>query len=507
MSNADGAMEDSPVQRAPSRRSRRQRAVGRAPAHHDEDLAGKCFHALETRLRRAGGEDPDTPGQRPVLAWLRRHSVVYAWIAIFLFLAESIAFAKWGGELAVFLVLAVVVWWFAVGKRSVVASTATHLSLLLLTGLTILFVALCSLNTVLSSVRPATVHSVEESLARLRLALADWTSLSLAPLMIIGTGLLVLAVIWTNLDAARRYTHVQSALGSYQALLLVLCSFVIYAQSPLQHDVHVTYDRVTNAYRAAVEQEIKAESQIDAAPRIRQSLAELGHNQQRQLSSVLHTIYSDAGGDPYAVSLIESQVFDAGLLTAAGIPADEVPTLIGSPYDLGQILEGDALGVSARPPPATPKQLDGEIDAASAAEAAASRVSPAAHQAASAAISMLVRIAELATPLHIPSEAAQMVAENLFENYVDLFEPNVARALSGLGVIGGRMPRLDAKSFLHRGLSASPEAIAHAAPPPGLAEALRKAAAGADPYSDPSDAHGAPSDAPDGVSPLDDVHL
>lgn len=485
----------------------KQAARQREPQRH-EGLIAKFVHALAGRLSRAAGEDRDTPGRRGVLPWLKRHSVLYAWIVVLLVYAEFVGFADWGGELAGVLLVAAAAWWFAVGKPSVVASTARHLSVLVLTGLTILFLALCALNTFFSSVRPATVHSVQESLARFRLQLSDWTSFSLAPLLIVGTGLLVLAVTWTNLDAARRYKHVQSALGSYQALLLVLCSFVIYAQSPLQHDVRVTYDRLAHAYRAAVEQQIKAQSQIAAAPQMRQSLQDLSHNQQQHLGSVLHTIYSDAHGDRYAVSLVESQVFDPRpLLTSAGIPADMVHTPVAPRTDLGQMLDGNAsaaASTSVGPLPATPKQLDEEIDVASAAEAAASRVSPAAHQAASAVISMLVRIAEFATPLHIPSAAAQMVAENLFENYVDLFEPKVARTLNDLGVGRGHAPRLDAKSFLHQGLSASPEAIAHATPPPGVADALHASLA---PHSDPSDPHPAPSDAPDSVGVLDDLHF
>jgi hypothetical protein len=502
MSRTASAPDSAPVTQV-SKRAARQRV----PERH-KGLFARFVRALARRLSRAAGEDADTSGGRGVLAWLRRHSVLYAWLVMGLVYAEFLGFAQWGGELTGFLIGAAAVWWFSVGKPSVVASTARHLSVLLLSGLTILFLALCALNTFFKSVRPATVHSVQDSLARFRLQLTDWTSFSLAAMLILGTGLLVLAVTWTNLDAARRYKHVQGALGSYQALLLVVCSFVIYAQSPLQHDVHITYDRLSHAYRAAVEQEIKAQSQIDAAPQLRQSLQDLSHNQQQQLSSVLHTIYSDAHGDRYAVSLIESQVFDPSpLLSSAGLPADVVRM---PPIDFGQMLEGDVsanASTSVGPLPTTPKQLDDELDVASGAEAAASRISPAAHQAASAVISMLVHIVEYATPLRIPSAAAQMVAENLFENYVDLFEPKVASTLNALGVDRGRVLHVDAKSFLHQGLSASPDAIAQRTPAPGTADAMHAALAQHSDPSDPSDPHAAPSDAPDSVGVLDDLHF
>jgi hypothetical protein len=457
-----------------------------APRRHGGGLFRRFMHGLEERLGAAGAEDPHPVGRRLAGAWLSRHPRLCAWIVLALFLVELCAFASWGAQLLPFLLVAAAVWWVAVWKRGVLAATARHLSVLLLTGLTILCLALCGLNQWFTSVKPATVQRAEETLARFRLEFTDLTSLSMVQVLIVGTVLLALAVIYTNLDAAKRYDRVQSSLGSFQTLLLVLCSFVIYAQSPLQQEVHVTHDHLTDAYRAALERQWKADAQIAEAAPTRRSLQATKPSQQQQLGVVLRRIYSAGHERPHAVSVIESKVFETSAQqTAASRSAAQLDAIASTEANIhiGQV-------------PVTPRELDDQIEVTAAAEDSASQAARAAHQSAAVVISTIVRIIELATP-HFPSEAAQTIAENLFENWAGLAEPKVAEAFATLhdaSAHDSKGPALtldradisgsDPTTFFHRGTLASPETIARAAPSAQVHVAVHPPA---DPSSDLSD--------------------
>ena len=146
--------------------------------------------------------------------------------------------------------------------------------------------------------------------------------------------------------------------------------------------------------------------------------------------------------------------------------------------------------------PATPHELDDQINAAAAAEDAASHAAQAAHQAASVVISTIVRIIELATP-HFPSEAAQSIAESLFENWAGLAEPKVAegahqsprrlhaRRKGPYAHVGQKPTSLsDPTTFLHQGALASPETIVHAAAPVHVPVAVHLPADGSSDLSD-----------------------
>ncbi len=449
-----------------------------APRKQRVGLFRRFMRGLEERLGGASLEDPHPVAQRAAGAWPRRHPRLCAWIVLVLFWVELCAFASWGVELLPFLLVGGAVWWVSVRKRGVLAVTARHLSALLLMGLTILCVALCGLNQWLASVKPATVQGAEETLARFRLTFTDLTSLSLVPVLIVGTVLVALAVIYTNLNAAKRYDRVQSSLGSFQTLLLVLCSFVIYAQSPLQQEVHVAHDHVINAYRAALERQWKADAEKKEATPTRRSLEAMKPSQQQQLGSVLRSIYFAGHENPHSVSVIESKVFETSAQqTAADVSAAKLDAIASAEgnIDIGRV-------------PVTPRELDDQIEVATAAEDAASHEVRAAHQAASVVISTIVRIIELATP-HFPSEAAQTIAESLFENWAGLAEPKVAEAFvthHGASAHDSKAPTLtldrtdipasDPTTFFHQGTLASPETIAHAAPPAHVAVAVHPSA-------------------------------
>jgi hypothetical protein len=256
-----------PAQAEPAPLEQNRAGRAQSPREQRVGLVARFLRALQKRLFGAGYEH----ARSTQAAWPRRHPLLCAWIVLVLFYFELLGFASWGGELAWLLMVGAAVWWVSAGRRGVLAATARDLAVLVLTGLTIVFVALCGLNEYFTSVRPSTVKSVEESLARFRLVFTGRLSISPALLLIAGTVALALAVTWANLDAAKHYKRAQRALGSSQTLLLVLCSLVIYAQSPLQRNVRVVHNQLTNAYRAALEQQWKAQSESAAAAPMRAS--------------------------------------------------------------------------------------------------------------------------------------------------------------------------------------------------------------------------------------------
>jgi hypothetical protein len=189
--------------------------------------------------------------------------------------------------------------------------------------------------------------------------------------------------------------------------------------------------------------------------------------QRRQLGLVLRRIGTVGHGDPHAVSLIESKVFETSAertSTAAAAATADAQAWSQARTTIGQL-------------PTTARALDGQITAAAAAQDAASRATRAAHQAASVVISTIVKLIELSTPVRIPNEAAQMVAESLFENWAETAEPRVSQGFeafrSGMTHLAQALTAMNGSdvavdtpaTFLHRGMVVTPEAIAHAAPP------------------------------------------
>jgi hypothetical protein len=277
-------------------------------------------------------------------------------------------------------------------RTGILAGAARDVLLPLVTGLSMVCVALASLRVAGPSVDPSTVRSVELALARVRLACEHIFGLSLERLLIVGIALLIGLVLFARLLIVTRFKRFKAAVGSAELVLLALTSFVIYAQGGLQTELDHAHQRIVADDRAALDEQWSADSVTAAARAVQRSVQSMTTAQRRRLSAVLHDAYDAARGDAAREAAIEGDVF--GPAFAPGEPP-VVPVEPATPVD---------------PPPQSGRQLDEELHVVAQREAAASAAQTRSGQAVMLAETGLVALLSIVTPLPHPSLKAGLDA-------------------------------------------------------------------------------------------------
>lgn len=343
------------------------------------------------------------------------HGRALATVVFWLFVFDLLVCLAWARTLTPFLLGAAVAWWLATGREGALARTARELAAPVAIGLTIVSAALAALNVFGAAVPPAHVHSVEDGLARVRLSISAWTHLSLWWILVLGTGLLLLAVLATELDAVGRVKQAKRALGFTQTLLLVLCSFVVYAQAPLQKQVDRAHARAANEWRAALEREWRADADTIAARSVRQAAQTLPPAGRHRLLALVSAI----DPDPHARPDVVVEAYELELLgERSGAPLQPEPGLSRfRPPEEQRLVD---------PTPTSRAGLDAQQRAARAREAGATRSERRAGQATAAALTTVEAIVGLTLPIR--RETLQTVVESLVGN---LGESLAARSAAG----------------------------------------------------------------------------
>jgi hypothetical protein len=327
-------------------------------------------------------------------------------LPLWILAADLVVCALWARQLLPFLLGAALAWAAAGRRENALARTARDLARPIGIGITVVAGALVVLNLSGRAISPARVHGAEDALARFRVRLEDWTHLSLWRVLILGTVLIVLAVAFTKLDVAGRVERAKGALGFVQVLLLVLTSFVIYAQAPLQNQVHDARARAVARWRAALEREWSADARTIAARSVRQSLPSLTAAERSQLRA--------------AVTAIDAQRPTAA--TAAAALADDMQGR-GRAAPFGPSLDSYRPALAATAVESAPLAV--QQRAARAREARASSAESRASQATRIAVDALVALVGLGLPVR--QEELRVLLEDVIDNVGSTLEPAVAR--------------------------------------------------------------------------------
>jgi hypothetical protein len=346
-----------------------------------------------------------TAGVRPRAALLP----LAGWVLLFALAACWF----WARPLLPFLVGALVLRAAAGARDNALARTARAVAGPVLLGITAVLAALVVLNLhVFGAVSPRHVHSAEHALAWLRLELAVRTHLSLWPVLILGSVLIVLAVAWRELPVARRVEQAKGGLGFVQLLLLALTSFVIYAQSPLQREVGVVHARAATQYRAALEREWSADAETVAARAFHRAVPTLTAAERARLRAVIPT----APRDPTAAATGLEEI--ATRITTRG--AADWPAATPSVDDLRPREQAR----SVDPFPRTPGALEQQLHTVRTREAGADAARSRAASATALAVDTLVALVGLANPLQ--QEELRVLLDDLIDNVAAGLERRIA---------------------------------------------------------------------------------
>jgi hypothetical protein len=321
------------------------------------------------------------------------------------FLFDLVACLLWAPPLLPFLLVAAALHWYSAGREQLLAKVAGDLAAPLLVGLTLVSLALLGLNAFSAVVDPAQVHAAEERLAEIRLAIAEWTDLSLGGLLIFGTALLALAVLVLSIDVVERVKQAQAAIGFLQTVLLVVTSFAIYAQAPLQTAVARTHDRVVRQYRAAVHREWSADARTASANTVRHSLQRLiAQHTTRQLADLTAAIKAREDASRTRVGRV-----------VLGLEHSQ-PT-----GETGTLEERTVID----PTPKTRDQQAAQAAATQAREQQATRSERRAERAVSAALLLLPKLASLG--VQIDPEALKVAFDALVDRFAEAKDAVVRR--------------------------------------------------------------------------------
>jgi hypothetical protein len=229
------------------------------------DLVGDILAALTICIEvRLGASLQSQQADKGYVA-KQRGVELLAKLILYGFAFDLIVCLFWARPLAPFLLGAALLWWSASCYQNFVATTARDFSIPLALGLTLICLALLGLNSFNAVADPQQVHTGEVWLARGRLRFEEWTHLSLTRVLILGTALLALAAIVPNLRPVTHFKRAKAIVAFGKILILVLTSFTIYAQSPLQKEVGQIHAEIVHRYRASLKKEWNADARTVAA--------------------------------------------------------------------------------------------------------------------------------------------------------------------------------------------------------------------------------------------------
>jgi hypothetical protein len=380
-------------------------------SHSGDGVVGRIILGLEKRL---GGAV--TAGQDGAPVPLRRVAA-QARLVFCLFWFDTAACLASGHPLTPYLLGSALVWWWSAAHPGTVARTARSVAGQLFVGLSVVCVALVTLNTLDGAITPTTVHSFERWLARVRLAVASWTHMSLGRLLLLATVLLVLVVVALRLKPVTRFEQVHKWVGSAQAVLLVLTSFVIYVQAPLQLQVDRTHKRIVTEYRAARERQWDAQAHALGARALVQTVQSMTHSQQADLGRLVERVDGAAASTSAAAPTL-------GSIDTASV---ELVTMLG-PDSVKQPSASPAPPPAVAAPPSTNQQLDGQIHSLAAQETVTTRAEAVRGQLVPWALSTTASAISLVTP--IGAEPVKMVFDAWLENVAERLKGELERGRS-----------------------------------------------------------------------------
>jgi hypothetical protein len=334
------------------------------------------------------------------------------WIVV----ADLVVCLVWARPLLPFLLVAVVAWWAAGAREGALARTARDVGRPVAIGITLVAASLLALNGAGGAIAPGRVHAAEDALARLRLILEVWTHLSLWRVLIVGSVVIALAAAVNRLDVVGRFEQARGALGFVQMLLRVLTSFVVYAQAPLQNVVGEAHARAADQYRAALEEEWRADARTVAARSLHQALPTLTGPERARLRTAVAAIDADRQVAAVAAAEVAAEMQSRGRLPLLSFWRPE-PSLDGyRPLEQARIVD---------PMPRTPDGLEAQQRAARTRTSRAAAAESRQARATAAAIDTLVALAGLQLPVR--QKELRILLEDLIDNAAKPLERRVAR--------------------------------------------------------------------------------
>jgi hypothetical protein len=228
------------------------------------------------------------PGQK-------RHGRLWIQLTV----AAVVECAFWGPILIPFLIGAAATRMFTVDREDPLSKAVAEIATLLGWGLGLDCAALLVLNAWPGLATAGQLDTGEATLARIRLLAESWPTDSLAiQLLILTPILIVLALLSARLQ--RAVNCGQRAFGVFKAVLVVLGTFVIYGQVPLQQAlareqswIQAQFRVALGTHRAAVERELLRRAQVQAGTLVLHNLNQLSRQQLAQLARNAKTIYDE----------------------------------------------------------------------------------------------------------------------------------------------------------------------------------------------------------------------
>jgi hypothetical protein len=348
------------------------------------------------------------------------------------FVVDMAAFLAWGLPVVPVVLVAFVLLWVSAGRRHLLAGVAHDLSLPLVVGLTIISVSLLVLNTYEAGADPERVRSAELALARLRLGIADVTHLSVTRILVVGSLLLVAAVVAARVVPVTRAKQAHALVGFLQLVLLVLTTFVVYAQAPLQTEVRDSHAKLEAHYRVALNKQWDAQVELAAekaaAASVRDTVQSLDPPRRAEFRRLLREIETQAASLPKpSAGAVSSLAQVDGVWEVAGEVAGlAVPELGGDTADLRERALS-ARGAVVEGTPTSRGQLATQKQAVELAELRAVRVDG--RRSAQLGHLTTTTARELAK-LFLPQlGTAETLLEALIDRVADRIEPSVETAL------------------------------------------------------------------------------
>lgn len=347
-----------------------------------------------------------------------------------LLILNSVICIAWGHPLIVYLWGGAALWWWSGARPGALAKTVRGITARLLIGLSLVCVALLALNVFLE-VDTSAVHDVQLDLAHLRLAIADWTGLSLGRLVLLSTVLLAAVVLAARLKPVTRFEHVDNSIGSFQAVLFVVTSFAIYAQPALALQADQIHHRIRTEYRAGLQRQWSAEAAMIAAQSIQRTVQAMSAPDRDAIGTLFQRIDSasvNTVDSPGSVAGIENSVLaippgppvtlpagdglqgtDTSLLTA--MPASPLTQAPATPQRLPAAVADEA---------ESNHQLTAQLDALDAERQAADHAQEFRQQAVSLARKTITRLISLAIP--VDSEPLHMAIDDWIDNLTETLQ-------------------------------------------------------------------------------------
>jgi hypothetical protein len=339
-----------------------------------------------------------------------------AGLLIIAFGVDVFACLKWAPSLLPFLLGGALVWMLTARRDGFLSKAAADLSAIMVLGLTAVSLGLIALNLSPGYADPERVHGAEQWLSDARLTIKDAFSWPLEVWLAVGTALVALAVVATKLNAVEKLKRAHAGVGFVQTLLLMLTSFVIYAQPPLQRELDRTHHRIATEYRAALDREWNADATRAAALTVTHNLQ--APTVQRQLMRTVSMIAAQVNANHDEVVAIELDAFNH----APAPLVEEVTTL-----EEQKVID---------PVPRSPRQLDRQLKAVEERQSIADKSGSAAAQ----AMRVLALVAPQIASIPVPSglvdilpgqslvEFVQTALEGATENLAEAFSSRIVGA-------------------------------------------------------------------------------